>query len=230
MGDVPAFRFDASVAAVFPDMLRRSIPGYATVIQITGQLAGRFTAPDSLVYDLGASLGASTFSILPQLPPGARVIALDNSEAMIRRLQATLDTHPQRTQAEARCEDILNSEFDPCHFSVLNYTLQFIPLAERDALLQRIADATVAGGALVLSEKIALDDPAQSALHIDLHHDFKRANGYSDLEVSQKRSAIEDVLIPEHFSQHQARLLRAGFSSVEVWFRCFNFCSMVAIK
>ena len=106
---------------------------------------------------------------------------------------------------------------------------QFIEPQKRLALLTRIAEATCEGGALILSEKIAFDDQEQ-ALQTELHHDFKRANGYSDLEISQKRSAIENVLIPETESVHRERLMQAGFSQVIRWYQCFNFVSYLAIK
>jgi tRNA (cmo5U34)-methyltransferase len=67
-------------------------------------------------------------------------------------------------------------------------------------------------------------------LNTDLHHAFKRANGYSALEIAQKRNSLENVLIPETLASHRQRLQSAGFSSVDVWFQCFNFASLVAIK
>ena len=113
---------------------------------------------------------------------------------------------------------------------VLNFTLQFVPEDQRQALCQRISDAMLPGGILILSEKIQFADAHLQELNTDLHHAFKRANGYSDLEVAQKRSALENVLMPETLSAHQQRLKACGFSSVDVWFQCFNFASMVAIK
>ena len=113
---------------------------------------------------------------------------------------------------------------------VLNFTLQFVPEDQRQSLCQRISDAMLPGGILILSEKIKFADPHLQELNTDLHHAFKRANGYSDLEVAQKRSALENVLIPETLGKHQQRLKDCGFSSVDVWFQCFNFASMVAVK
>jgi tRNA (cmo5U34)-methyltransferase len=64
----------------------------------------------------------------------------------------------------------------------------------------------------------------------DLHHAFKRANGYSELEVSQKRTALENVLVPETLDTHRARLREAGFGAVDAWFQCFNFASLLAFR
>jgi tRNA (cmo5U34)-methyltransferase len=109
---------------------------------------------------------------------------------------------------------------------VLNYTLQFIPVAERDAMIRRIADGMLPGGVLLLSEKLAMPDD----LLTDLHHAFKQANGYSELEVSQKRTALENILVPETAQTHRERLRKAGFGRVEQWFQCLNFGSFLAIR
>ena len=111
----------------------------------------------------------------------------------------------------------------------LNFTLQFIPLEKRQALIQTLFDALAPGGALILSEKICFDEPEQT-LQQELHWDFKRANGYSDLEVSQKRSALENVLVPETAQAHIDRLKLAGFSQACTWYQCFNFTSFIAVK
>ncbi len=114
--------------------------------------------------------------------------------------------------------------------AVLNYTLQFLPVADRDTMIGRIARGLNDGGLLVLSEKVVDPDPAMEALLVDLHHEHKRRNDYSALEISRKRAALENVLIPETVDQHRERLLRAGFTSAAVWLRYFNFVSIIAIR
>jgi len=108
--------------------------------------------------------------------------------------------------------------------------LQFVPLADRAALLEKIYQGMLPGGVLILSEKLVFEDERQQALQVDMHHHFKKMQGYSELEISQKRSALENVLLAESFSTHRLRLLAAGFSSVEIWFQYFNFASMIALK
>ncbi|MCF6208199.1 MAG: carboxy-S-adenosyl-L-methionine synthase CmoA, partial [Ghiorsea sp.] len=110
------------------------------------------------------------------------------------------------------------------------FTLQFIPKDERLALLQRIYAGMQQGGVLILSEKVCFADDFEQTQHIALHEAFKKAQGYSELEVSRKRQSLENVLIPEPISAHHARLLDAGFDEVQTWFQCFNFVSMLAYK
>ncbi|MDP5054907.1 MAG: carboxy-S-adenosyl-L-methionine synthase CmoA [Congregibacter sp.] len=225
------FRFDSDVVAVFPDMIRRSVPGYETVIAMSGLLAGRFARPNSWVYDLGCSLGATTLSMRRHISvPDCSIVGIDNSPAMIARCQELITKDSGSAPVELRLSDILKSDISRASMVVLNYTLQFVPVAARSDLLRRIADALLPGGILVLSEKVVFPDATLNQLNIDLHHDFKRAHGYSDLEIAGKRDSIENVLVPESLEEHRQRLSSAGFSSSDVWFQCFNFASIIALK
>ena len=229
------FAFDEQVVGVFSDMMNRSVPGYATVIKSLGILAARFAQPNTVCYDLGCSLGAATLAMHQQVrQPNCRFIAVDNSPAMLQRCREHLQVAASLDESEPRidlvCADILDIEIQNASVVVMNFTLQFIAPEQRQALLQKIYAGLKPGGVLLLSEKIALADDASEQRLTDWHHDFKRANGYSDLEVSQKRSALEKVMRPEPLALHQQRLRQAGFSEVQPWFQCFNFISMVAIK
>ena len=225
------FAFDDNVAAVFPDMIQRSVPGYSTIIAMTGVLAERYAQDGSRCYDLGCSLGASTLSISQHIEgKQCRIIGVDNSEAMLKRCRDLVDASPYSPTIDLVCSDINDVCFEDASVVVLNFTLQFIPVEQRAELLKRIADGMRKGGILILSEKILFEDQHLQELNTDLHHAFKKGNGYSDMEISQKRSSIENVLIPETIQCHEDRLRDAGFQNIDVWFQCFNFASLVAIK
>ena len=229
------FRFNDEVAAVFPDMLRRSIPGYAASLEAIGSLAARYVRTGSHCYDLGCSLGAASLAMRQGIrAAGCRIVAVDNAPAMIERCRGIVHDECRRQPEGATIDlvegDILDVEISNASMVVLNYTLQFLPLADRDRLIGRIAEGLNEGGLLVLSEKVIDPDPAMEALLVDLHHEHKRRNDYSALEISRKRAALEHVLIPETVAQHRDRLLRAGFGSAAVWLRYFNFVSIIAIR
>lgn len=229
--EIGAFRFDEKVAAVFDDMIERSVPGYRTIVSAIGQLAGRLVQPGSYCYDLGCSLGAAGFAMARQIEaPDCAIVAVDNAWPMLARLRQRLQAAATPVPILPVCADLRQVKVSNASLVVLNFTLQFIPPPERLALLENIYRGLRPGGALILSEKIVLDDPRQQTLFTELHHAFKRAQGYSELEISQKRAALENVLIPEPLSVHLERLSRAGFSSCEVWFRYFNFLSLIALK
>ena len=231
LADIIDFKFDDRVVEVFPDMIQRSVPAYGTLISSIGILAARYAQDNSHCYDLGCSLGAVSLAMRQSIQQeNCDIIAIDNSAEMIAAGKELLAKDSASTIAiNMQCADIQDSVIENASVVVMNFTLQFIPLADRLALIQRIYQSLNKGGVLILSEKLAFE-PAQQDFHINAHHDFKRANGYSDLEISQKRTALENVLIPETLACHQQRLKSAGFNFSEQWFQCFNFASMIAIK
>lgn len=231
VGEIGAFKFDETVARVFPDMIQRSVPGYSAIISAIGLLAGRFARERSVCYDLGCSLGAATLSMRHQIVAKAcRIIAVDNSPAMVTRCQQALQKDPAPLAVDVLCKDLREVAIENASVVVLNFTLQFIPVEDRLDLLTKIYQGLLPGGILILSEKLNFDDQRQQELQTLMHHAFKKAQGYSDLEISRKRTALENVLIPETFAQHQNRLRQAGFTSAEVWFQYFNFASIIALK
>jgi tRNA (cmo5U34)-methyltransferase len=230
-GQIVDFEFDESVARVFPDMIRRSVPGYGTLITMLGLLAEEYAQPGSNLYDLGSSLGAATLSMRRRIPHhDCRIIAVDNSEAMVQRCRSNIAEDISPIEVETLCADIRDLEINNASVVVLNFTLQFLPPEERMTLLKKIHTGLLPGGVLVLSEKIAFENVDETTLQDRLHLAFKKANGYTELEISQKRSALENVLIPESLPQHHARLEQAGFKQSNTWFQCFNFASVLAIK
>ncbi len=231
LGEVPDFSFDSAVVDVFDDMINRSVPGYASIVSLSGHLAARHAQDGTRLYELGCSTGASLFSMRRHVSANScTLVGVDNSTAMIDACRENLRKAGGSAAVELHCLDFFDIEISNASVVVLNFTLQFVPQAQRDELIDRIYRGLKPGGVLVLSEKICFDDPRQQALHTDMHHAFKRQQGYSDLEIAQKRSAIEKVMQPETLDAHKTRLRSAGFDNAEVWFQCFNFLSLVALR
>lgn len=231
MQQISEFAFNKAVVDVFPDMIERSVPGYRTIVGMIGDLAERFVTEGSRCYDLGCSLGAASLAMRRRISaPNCSIWAYDNSADMINQAKRLIDRDQSSTPVHLHCDDIRTSTIENASVVVLNFTLQFIPVAERDAILHRVYSGLRPGGVLILSEKVAFSDPHHHRLMIDLYHAFKRANGYSDLEIAQKREALENVLIPETLEQHRLRLKQSGFDDADVWFQCFNFASIIAQK
>lgn len=233
LAQVGSFEFDDQVVQVFPDMIARSVPGYASILSMIEQLSARFVRPGTNVYDLGCSLGAATRLIRRQAPLDCVIHAVDNSAAMIKRLTELMAADAEGVtgcRLEIEHSDLRQTSICNASFVVLNLTLQFLPPHERTAVVSRICKGLIPGGALLLSEKICFDDSGEQQLMTELHHDFKRAHGYSELEIAQKRTAIENLLIPETLACHEQRLRDAGFGTVATWFRCFNFVSILAVR
>lgn len=224
------FQFDDQVATVFPDMIKRSVPGYSTLVASIGIMAARYAQPNSQLYDLGCSLGAVSLAIQHRVKtPGCEILAIDNSESMLTRAKDYVENEEYPTPIRLTLADIEQVELSNASVVVLNFTLQFVKPEHRQKLIDRIYNGLVPGGVLILSEKLRFDSPEQEWMD-ELHLDFKRANGYSELEISQKRAALENVMITDTSTQHEQRLSQAGFQQFSQWYRCFNFCSYIAIK
>lgn len=232
------FAFDQRVVNVFPDMIRRSVPAYETIVPLSALVAVRSipdqkaTAPakPGAIYDLGCSRGATTAALLNYTPASQQVIGVDNSPEMIA---AARDGIAALTDSEAakrvtwRCEDIQTTPIKHAEAVVMNYTLQFVPPPEREDLLVHIRDGLQPGAPFVYAEKVLLDDPDNQTWADARHLDFKRANGYSELEIAQKRTAIENIMVPESCDAHLSRLNNLGFERVNQWFQLLNWAAFI---
>ncbi|UYG06759.1 carboxy-S-adenosyl-L-methionine synthase CmoA [Halomonas sp. M4R1S46] len=228
---VARFSFDERVVACFPDMIRRSVPGYGQILAMLGPLARRHLRHGGHVYDLGCSLGAAGLALAGQLPPEAfRYTGVDLSPAMVERAGETLGAECPEHAMSVVEGDIRDLDYRASGMILLNFTLQFLAPGDRDAVIARLFEALEPGGVLVLSEKVVAEDEQDNAWLVERYHDFKRANGYSELEISQKRTALENVLMPDTLAAHHARLARAGFARSLTWFQYLNFASLIAFK
>jgi len=228
---VGAFQFDESVVAVFPDMIQRSVPGYQTILTGIGELTKIHALDNSNLYDLGCSLGAATLTMRRNVEDkNCEIIAIDNSKAMIKRAEEYLHAYHSDVPVHLHCADMTQFPIENASVVIINFTLQFIDPDQREALLKNIYQGLKPGGILILSEKLHFDDPTLQESIEHLHLQFKRANGYSELEISQKRSSLENVLITDTEQTHLDRFHQVGFQSAGIWFQAYNFVSFLAIK
>ncbi|MFI5403987.1 MAG: carboxy-S-adenosyl-L-methionine synthase CmoA [Planctomycetota bacterium] len=231
-GRVSDFEFDEKVARVFDDMVARSVPYYDEIQRLQVDLAVEFL-PDreSLVYDLGCSTGTTLHLLAshPRCPKATRFVGIDNAAAMLNEAKAKLGGDLGRVEL---LEADLNAgvEMRPCRIVFLNWTLQFVRPLYREALVRRIFDALEPGGALFLSEKVLLSNSFLNRLYIEHYLRYKRSRGYSDAEIQRKREALENVLVPYRLEENRLMLERAGFATIDPFFRWLNFACLLAVK
>jgi len=226
---VEDFVFDANVAAVFPDMIARSVPGYRLVAALSGIIAARYAKRDGAVYDLGCATGAALLSAHARIEDATvKFIGVDFAAPMLEKCRANLAGVIDPARLKLVRGDARDAAIDNADVVILNFTLQFIAPADRLDLLRRIYAGLNPGGALIVAEKVAFDDADDARVQQKLHEDFKAANGYSELEIAQKRAALEHVLVPDTSAAHLARLKQAGFARASQWFQAFNFCAFLA--
>jgi tRNA (cmo5U34)-methyltransferase len=227
--DLIDFTFNEDVANVFDDMVRRSVPGYQSMIEMISLMVKNYGQDNTNYYDLGASTGATAIALGLNNPhQNNRIIAVDNSSEMIKKCAKNLTGKIKKF--DVICADIENIEINNASVVALNLTLQFIKPEQRQALIDKIYQRLNQGGVLIVSEKIHFNNPQKQAEITQLHLDFKRANGYSEMEIAAKRQSIENVLITDDKQTHFARFHHAGFKNSLCHFQCLNFASFLAIK
>jgi len=231
--DVPAvaedFAFDARVAAVFDDMITRSVPHYALVVEAIVDLAARLTRPGDQVLDVGCSTGTTLLALAADARcSGLHLTGVDLAQPMIDRAQEKARAAGLADRVTFLCRDARDVADPGLGMVLMNYTLQFLRPIQRLDLLQRLRACLRPGGVLVVSEKVVLADGALNRAWIDVYHQHKRRQGYSDVEIARKREALENVLVPYTLEENVQLLKDAGFATVEVFFRWFNFVSLVA--
>lgn len=227
--DLVDFTFDQKVVEVFDDMVKRSVPGYQSMIESIGLIAKTFGQNNTNYYDLGASTGAVSLALGLNNPhQNTRIIAVDKSKQMSRKCEKNLEG--RISNYTVICSDIVDICIENASIVVLNLTLQFIHPEKRQALIDKIYQGLNSGGVLIISEKIHFEDHATQDAMTQLHLDYKRANGYSELEIANKRQAIENVLITDSKKTHLDRLKNSGFRQSFCYLQNLNFASFLAIK
>ena len=225
------FRFGAGVARVFDDMVNRSVPFYGEIQRMMAELAATHAVQGTDVYDLGCSTGTTMIGMNALVDPGIRFIGIDDSLEMLDKCRFKLDAAGFQRSFELHCLD-LNKPVTLSNASVvvLCLTLQFVRPIHRQQLLRNIFDGMIGGGVLILVEKVLAEEGNLNRDFINYYYNYKRRNQYSELEISQKREALENVLVPYKLSENIAILRDAGFAHCEVFFKWYNFAGLVAVK
>ena len=227
------FDFGRETAAVFDDMLDRSVPFYQEIQRMVAELAADFAAPGTNVYDLGCSTCTSFLHLDRVLPPEmeVRFVGVDSSPDMLEKAQAKLRQHDFRRPFELQCRDLgLGVPIENASVVLLVLTLQFVRPLYRERLIRSIREGLAPNGCLILVEKVLGESSTFNRLFIDHYYQLKKRNGYTDLEIAQKREALENVLVPYRLEENKELLRKAGFSQVDIFFKWYNFCAILAMQ
>ncbi|MFT3827273.1 MAG: carboxy-S-adenosyl-L-methionine synthase CmoA [Chitinophagaceae bacterium] len=225
------FKFSKNVANVFDDMVNRSVPFYGEIQRMIAELASTYAKPGTELYDLGCSTGNSFLLLDPLLDPAVHFVGIDDSADMLYKCDEKLKAAHIKHSYELIAADINgNVHISKASVVILCLTLQFVRPLYREKLLQKIYDGLEPGGALILIEKILAEESDSNRQFIQYYYDYKRRQQYSEMEISQKREALENVLIPYKLSENIQMLGEAGFTHCEVFFKWYNFSGLIAIK
>lgn len=228
------FVFDRQVAEVFDDMLCRSIPLYTEQQSLIRDIAKQFWLTDTSVVDLGCSLGTTLLNMASTLEDTKKFVGYDNSVPMLDKARTNIESAGECGRIEL-CYADLNANLDDIDVSSASvvtvcWTLQFIRPLKRDQLIRKIYNGLVDGGVLIVTDKVLTNDSNMNRFFIDFYYEFKRRNGYSEEEITRKREALENVLIPYRFDENFELFRRNGFQIVETFFQWYNFAGFMCVK
>lgn len=225
------FEFNDTVASVFDDMIQRSVPFYNEIIKNQAILTSRFYRDNTMIYDLGCSSGNYASAVISIMKDrNFKLTAIDNSSPMIDLFTKRTDGFGSAGRIEALVADIRDINFIKSSVIAANLTLQFIPPHDRDGIISRIYESLIPGGIFLLTEKTVNSSSELAELQQEIYYGFKERNGYSTIEITRKREALENVLIPETVECHKRRLRKAGFEEIELWFKWYHFAAFLCVK
>ncbi len=225
------FKFNTTVVNVFDDMVNRSVPFYDEMQRMIGELSGSHAQDNTNIYDLGCSTGATFLSIDPHVSPQVSFVGIDDSDEMLAKCEMKLHSAGVTRPFQLKHADLSQPlQIENASVVVLCLTLQFVRPLFRERLLKNIYDGLQPGGVLILVEKILAEESLFNRHFIEYYYEMKRRHQYSEIEISQKREALENVLIPYKMSENILLLKEAGFGHHEIFFKWYNFAGIIAKK
>ncbi len=225
------FDFGKKTAQVFDDMLNRSVPFYSEIQRMMAEMAGYFAVGNTNLYDLGCSTGATFLSIVQKVPQDVMFIGIDSSEEMLQKARKKLEEANISHKYELILSDLNQGvNIENASVVIMNLTLQFIRPLYRERLVRSVAEGVNENGCFIVVEKVLSASSLINRLFIQLYYEFKKRSGYDELEIRQKREALENVLIPYHYDENRQLFLENGFKDCECFFRWYNFCGIIAVK
>ncbi|WP_349433437.1 carboxy-S-adenosyl-L-methionine synthase CmoA [Pararhizobium sp. A13] len=225
------FSFNAKVADVFDDMVSRSVPHYEEMQRMVCELAQDFAKRNTNLYDIGCSTATTLLALDPVLDPSVKFIGVDNAPDMLEKARQKIAQTATQRPIELQMADLHKGLYmENASVVTMLLTLQFIRPLYRERMMKMIYSGLNEQGCVVLIEKLTSEDTTFNRLFIQHYYDFKRRNGYSEIEISKKREALENVLIPYRLEENIQLLRETGFKHVEVFFRWYNFCGIIAVK
>jgi tRNA (cmo5U34)-methyltransferase len=225
------FKFSKQVAGVFDDMVNRSVPFYEEIQRMISEIAADHYIDGTNVYDLGCSTGTTMILMDQTIPPQIRFVGVDDSPEMLAKCDSKLKEAGFKRPYDLQVADLNTGvQIENASVVLLCLTLQFVRPIFREKLLKSIVDGIVPGGVLIIVEKILGEESLFNRNFIKYYYDMKRRHQYSEMEISQKREALENVLIPYKLSENILMLKEAGFAHCEIFFKWYNFSGVIAKK
>jgi tRNA (cmo5U34)-methyltransferase len=211
--------FTPEVAEAFPDHVRASVPFYDQIQRLVAELADWLAPDGALIADLGCATGTTAVAITRRHP--GRDLSFDLYDASAAMLEIASASLPA-VLADARTweQDLMAPlQHSGADLTLALFTLQFLPMPARAAVLAAARAASAESGALIIAEKIRPEDSRWAEIAHDVSWDWKAVHSVSDEAILAKARALRGVLVPSTFSALEAMITAGGWEPPEVLFR-----------
>jgi tRNA (cmo5U34)-methyltransferase len=225
------FSFNPQVAQVFDDMVSRSVPFYGEMQRMATEIAAQFAQDGTNIYDLGCATATTLALLDPVISGKVRFVGIDNAQSMLDQARAKLAALDSKRTFDLVCADLhARPRIENASVVIMTLTLQFVRPLHRERIIREIFNGMNEKGCLIVFEKLVLPNSMLNRVFIEFYYEMKRRNGYSEVEISKKREALENVLVPYRADENMTLLRDAGFRHVDEFFRWYNFCGLIAVK
>lgn len=225
--------FSGNTVPNFDAHVSKSVPLYYEGHDLICDISDFFVKSDSVVYEIGSSTGTLTYKLAQhnKLKARARFVGIDIEADMIDEAEkkralpefAMLNT-------EFLTGDVLDIQLDPADMVVSYYTIQFIPPARRQEVIDKIYRTLNWGGAVLLFEKVRGADARFQDIMTSLYTDYKLRQGYTPDDIIAKSQSLKGVMEPFSTQGNIDLLKRAGFSDINTVQKYICFEGILAIK
>ena len=182
------------IASTFDDHVREQLPWYDMVTDAVCYIVRNYLTDQNTVVDVGASTGNLINKLMPLLlERKAYAVALEKSPTMVDVLKRRFENHHNVSILQ---EDVRSSGTEQAQVFVVFLTMMFIPVHERQRVIDRLRANLLKGGVLVVVDKVCDHGGYFATVLKRLGMHWKIQQGAELGEVTTKEMSLAGVQIP----------------------------------
>jgi tRNA (cmo5U34)-methyltransferase len=218
----------------FDKHIEDSIRGYGNLHDDVVNISRYFVEDNTNVVDIGASTGKTIEAMIRQnisFAPDAFYCGVENATGFQKELSERSKRVNEEfvTNFDYSNMDIRDFRFDNCSYVTSLFTLQFMPMKDRLAVVRDIYNGLNPGGAFVFAEKTVAENARIQEMMTFTYYDYKRKS-FTEKDIMDKEITLRNMLKPNTFGELKGMLFEAGFETVQPFWQNFLFVGAIAIK
>lgn len=206
----------------FDNHIETSIRGYSNLWNDVLSLSEYFVEDNTNVVDIGCSTGKLIKQMSEQNSfSSCQYTGIELEECFFDHL---IDSN----NVSFFKGDVRDYDFNNCSLVTSIFTLQFIPIKDRENIIHKIYDGLNKGGAFIFSEKVFSENPRVQEMMTFLYYDYKKKH-YSCEQILNKETELRHLMKPNTEDEIVNMCTNVGFYIQPFW-RNYNFVGFVCIK